>query len=1028
MKKRVQRSNPASGVARHPCPEPIIDRQRSEAGWASRSGLLVAVTLYGLGLPASIPRAWSAPSPQTDAVQPVLPPGISDFDIEFYTSLAYTWRGEDGVQVIECLGDFNARMGHHVLAAQDAVIWFKRTTWEDRPYYDMEIFLWKTAEVHQPAGTLETGPALVVTLRTFGRLLLNADAQADKSDADSELYGEGLRARGLLDAAPTAEPEAAEQPVQVAPTLEQIRLSRPRPLKKIDFSANSLIHQKIGDLSVFIVKGDVQLSQGSPATPGEYLELRADSAVLYVNADKLGSGVDDLLAGEESDKRTAPSQPADVPPAEEPTLTGGEKTPRRTAREWISAAYLEGDVVLMRGQRMIRASKIFYDFKNDQALILDVVARALEPKLGLPIYIRAEEIRQLSASEYMAKNAQITTSEFHTPHVSIGASQVHFKDRTPRNARGDVVGIQAGTYKAYHTTLNLEGVPVSYWPVSSGDFSRDRMAFRSAKFGYAGDFGVTAETRWYFFNLLGLEQPEGFDATYKLDYFTDRGPATGLDIDYERDNYFGLLRSYYLHDDGDDDISGRPNTFRINSSGAPDRGDRGRFLWRHRQYLPKDWELSFEVSYISDDQYLENFERNEFENAKEQETLVRLLKREDNRQFSLLANWRINEFDTQTEHLPDARFSIVGEPLADRGAWYHDSRLGVVRFRPDDRRFFNGKFRIDNTGETGSVGRGDLREEVEFPLRLGPVNLTPYIAVRGTTWDDSIEGVGNRHSRGGQNRAYGAYGLRSSMVFSKVDDTVESELFDLHRLRHIIKADVVAWNAHANTPPTSLTPFDSGVEDIDDFGGAVLGIRQRVQTQRGGPGHWRTVDWITWDVEAGVFEDRLTSDRTRGDFILARPEDSISSNFIRSNFQLRLSDSTVLVHDGVYDIDRGNVGTSNLSLAVEREPRLAYFVGWRYIHDTDNNLFAFGTNYKLSEKHTVSFRETFDIEAGRSLQTELAYIRRWPRWYSAIAFDIDRTFDNIGITLSFWPEGASRLALGSKRFTGLAESVGIRPR
>ena len=172
---------------------------------------------------------------------------------------------------------------------------------------------------------------------------------------------------------------------------------------------------------------------------------------------------------------------------------------------------------------------------------------------------------------------------------------------------------------------------------------------------------------------------------------------------------------------------------------------------------------------------------------------------------------------------------------------------------------------------------------------------------------------------------------------------------------------------------------------------------------------------------------RSAGDRTRGDFIMARPEDSISSNFLRLEAQYRISDSTVLVYDGVYDPSRGNVGSSNISLAVERRPRLAYFLGWRYIHDIDSNLFGFGANYKLNEKHTIGFREFYDIGDGRNLQTEIVYVRRWPRWYTAIAFNVDRTLDDIGINVSIWPEGAPRLGLGSKRYTGLSESVGIRP-
>ncbi len=990
---------------------------------------LAITTIACLAVGVFTTNAMAQPAPTTDIeeIQPLLPPGISDFDVELYGRLAYTWSDGD-TRIIEIQGDFTARMGQYKLAAKDAVIWHTDRQWQDKHYLDLEIFLWQGAEVIQPAGTVETGPVLIATLRSFGKLLLNADSVArNVTDADSALYQEGLRARGLLDATPTPRPDQAEAPIHRARTLDELRLALPKPPRKVEFSVDPetghLAHQQYDGRSVIIATGNVAIAQGSSANSGEYVELRADAAVLFLNADQVGDAIPGLLGSpEEPKKRRRADSLDDVPlappDAAEPLATDDDVSQRRAIREWISAAYLEGDVVLTRGRRMIRATKLYYDFDAEKALILDVVTRIVEPTRGLPIYVRADEVRQLSATEYEATDALISTSEFHTPHVAIGARKVYLKDRTPRNERGEIIGVEAGTYKAYHTAFTLEGIPIAYWPFSRGDFSRDRMAFRSAKFGYHSDFGVTTETRWHFFNLLGLQQPEGYDATLKIDYFTDRGPGTGIDMDYEQEDYLGLLRTYYIHDDGEDDLGG-------GRGGEPETKNRGRALWRHRQYLPRDWELSLEAAYVSDDDFLEAFERSEWENGKDQETAIYLVKRDKNWQFSFLANWKINDFLTKTEHLPDVMFSVVGEPIGDFATWYHESRAGFVRYRPDNRRWLNGQTRADNDGETGTVGRGDLREELLFPLpEIGPLKLTPYVMARGTAWDDSPDS----QDGGGTQRYFGAYGLRGNMIFSKVDDSIESQLLDLHRLRHVIKADVHAWNAHTNRAPNNLSPFDAGVEDIDDFGGAVLGLRQRFQTKRGGPGRWRSVDWITLDIEAGFFNDAQSGERTHGDFIAHRPEDSISSNFLSVDFQYRLSDTTVFVYDGVYDWNRNNVGTSNVSIAVEREPRLAYFVGWRYIHDTGSNLIGGGANYKLNEKHTLAIREYYDIERGKNYTTELIYVRRWPRWYTAVAMDIDRSLEDIGVNISIWPEGAPRMGLGSKRYTGLSDSVGLRLR
>jgi hypothetical protein len=955
-----------------------------------------------------------------DDLDPLIPPGISDFNLEVYGKYAYTWTMQDGTRVVEVLGDASTRLGQHRLTGHDAVFWFRNGTWNKRPYLDIEVFLWQDAQVVQPGGTVESGPALLVTMRTFGKLVINADAHAAQSDADGELFKEATRARRLLEVSPTLSAEEAGEAVRVAPTTERLRMMQPKVLKKVDFTAEELNHEQHEGQSIIVAVGEVRVSQGSPADSGEYVELRADGAVLYLNRDQATGKLPGLMGQDEDEKVKKKNAPSKTP-QDSPSLGNREKDERAAAKDWVEAVYLEGDVVLTRGQRMIRAPKLYYDFQSDRALILDAVTHAVEPSRGLPIYVRAMEIRQLSATEYFARDAQVTTSEFKTPHVAIGAEKVYLTDRTPRDANGQIIGIQAGTYKAYNTTMNIEGTPVLWWPFSRGDFSRDRMALRSAKVGYNGDFGASFETKWYLFNLMGLEAPEGYDATLKMDYFTDRGPATGIDMDYEREDYFGLVRSYYINDQGSDQLGPE-------RSGDPPHDDRGRFLARHRQILPKGWELSLEASYLSDTNFLEQYERNEFENGKDQETLAYLVKRQDNWQFSTLMNWRINDFQTQTEHFPDAMFSLIGEPLGEYATLYSESRLGAVRYKYDSDSSFGLPSERPNAFEdSGSVLRGDTREEITAPLpELGPVKLTPYVAGRVTGWDDNPDRE-YKGSSGGMGRAFGSYGIRGNMFMTKVDETIESSILDLHRLRHVIKPDFAVWNAHANRDPQQLTPFDSGVEDIADAGGGTVGLRQKFQTQRGGPGKWRTVDWIVLDVEGGFFTNSQYDENTHGDYIASRPEDSISSNFIATNFQYRISDSTVIVHDSVFDTNTGNMGTSNISLAVEREPRMAYFVGWRYIHDTNSNLIAFGGNYKLSEKHSVAVREMYDIEEGRNYQTELAYIRKWPRWYSAVALDVDRGIDDVGITFSVWPEGAPRIGLGSKRYTGLTDSVGIRP-
>lgn len=981
--------------------------------------LTILVVLSPAFLPRAAARQVDAPAPpatqRTDeAIEPLYPVGVSEQDIELYATYAYSWRDAEGWRINECLGDFELRLGGYSMRSRDAVVWFRRQMWRDRAFYDVEVFLWREAQIRHPAGTIETGDGLFARVRSFGKLVLNADGFTPSPDEHSELFAaaRAVRAGGI---GPAAAPDETTGPVQATRPAGFEFERPPRPRIPVSYGSEKLTSIVRDGRRLVIAIGDVYVTQGA-ATSADFLELRADAAVLYMR-----EGVLDVESPDEEQKPKERPDGEEPPPDEALPRSPAEerleekKTDRDMAREYVEAVYLEGDVVLTRGQRMIRASRLYYDFANDRALILDAVMRGVSAQRNLPVYVRADQIRQLSETEFRADDATISTSEFHTPHIALGAEEVRLIDRTPRNERGEVIGIEAGAFVAKHTTLQLDGAPVFYWPYNRGDFAAEQQTFRSAKFGYTSEFGGTIETRWRLFDVLGLAPPPGYDGTLRLDYFTQRGPGVGIDLDYQRDDSYGLLRTYYVNDSDEDDLGGNPQR-----GGPPDTEDRGRVLWRHRQFLDQGWELTLETAYLSDDQFLEQYERNEFENAKDQETVLYLLKRRRNWQFSTLFNANINDFLTQTEHYPDVRFSLLGEPVGDYLTWYHDSRGGVVRYDLDDnaRELFLPK-REQNSR---AVWRGDLREEAQFPLpALGPVKVTPFATLRGNAWDGA-PGPG-----GGYTRAYGATGLRSNMYFQRTFDDVESRLLDLHRLRHIIKPEGTLWIAGSNRDSVEQWPFDADVEGYDDFSGGVLALRQRWQTKRGAPGRWRTVDWIILDLEAGFFSNSRPTDNTHGNFVPHRPEDSISSNYLSVDFLYRLSDSTALIYDGVYDWNRGNAGVSNVSLAYERLPRLATFVGWRYIHDTDSNLVGFGSNYKLNEKHTVGFRDYFDIEEGRNLETQLILIRRWPRWYTGVSVEWDRSVDDFSISLTIWPEGAPTFAIGSKRYTQLGETVGIRP-
>jgi len=978
---------------------------------------LIAVQVCG----AAAVRRCAAQAPvrpiPAERSQAILPTGISDEDVELFGRFCYLWREPPDTEVVQYVGEFALHMGQRRISSNDAVVWIHRARYAGRVYAALEIFLWRDARLIEPGGTVTRGKVLFVTLNTFGKVRLNSSATVARSAADTKLYQQASRVREAFLASAAAKPPDLERvpPVNVLemPPARAVRIRPPR--RRVTYRAKKLESEVRDGQRVVIATGDVYVAQAGQ-TPGDFLEIRADAAVLWLRGAALAESLGRALLGPAGVPATQPAQAA-TKPAARPAEEELPPEPAEAFAGIVVAAYLEGDVVLSLGDRMMRARRLYYDFEMDRAYVLDAVVRIIEPRRNLPIYIRADRVRQLARDRYLATNAKITTSEFYAPHYHLGAQRVLLIDRTPRDAAGRVMGFEAGTFAAENVTFNVGGVPLLYWPSLRGDLRRSEVALRRFRMWYSDDFGLSARTRWELFSALGLATPEGFDGILHLDYYGRRGPAVGADLDYTLENAFGLFRGYYVHDTGEDNLG------LLRNKVEPEHPNRGRLLWRHRHYLPRDWQVTLELSYLSDPNFLEEYFEAEFDEGKEQETLIYAKKQRDNWAFTTLLQWRINDFLTQTEHLPDFAFYLSGEPLLGNAAvLFSEARAGVVRFRPDERRLFNENRFIDNTEKTDSTARLDIREELDVPVDIGPLRLVPFGVIRGTYWDGTTQ-----LARGAATRGFFSYGLRGSAYAWKVYENVQSRLLDLHRLRHVIKPDFTLWFSESNIPSRDLTPFDSGIETIDDFDGVTVGLRQLLQTQRGGPGKWRSVDWLTLDVELGLFDDATGRHTTHGEAIHSRPEESLASSFVNTNLTWRVSDTTALVYESNYDLNDGRMDVQDLSLAVQRDPRLAYFLGWRYIRRIDSNLIGFGANYKAAEVHTFALREYFDIDRGETLEFSVTYIRKLPRWYVAATFELDEAEDDIGVSLAAWPEGLPEATLGTRKYTGLVRSVGLRP-
>jgi len=986
------------------------------AGGRARCWRWLAAALLGLNMPAQ-----ERSSAQTADLQPLLPETIATHDIALRGKYLRQWREADGSWTLLYNGDFSLEFGRRRFSADNAVVWVSvRADPQGRKYSELTLYLSENVRLREISGTEITDTVLLVSnLRTFGRVETVQQEVSPENLEQSDFYQRAILDRGNIESGRAVR----EEPGRVAPGRIE---STTRPPRAIRYSIGGIEPARTPDGDpVFVLRdGVVLLQEGDAHSPA--LEIRADRAVAFSDP---GATRDWLraLEGPAADgaapPATQPGAPSAAPPDDGAAASGrGAEVPADGAlglqsalENRLQAVYLEGDVRLSLGERFVRADRLYYDFSRDRALILDAVMRAELTGREVPLDVRAAEIRQLSAREFSARDARVSTSEFHTPHYHVGVERIVLQDVTTRDEAGRPTGAVSGVYEMENVSLKVEDFPIAWWPYSQGNFSTSETPVRRVKTGYSGDFGVEFESAWYFFHLIGVQPPPGYDATFKLDYFSERGPATGVDLDYQREDYYGLLRTYYINDAGEDNLGPlRDNT--------PDNANRGRILWRHRHFLQNDWQFTYEMSYVSDPGFLEEYERSEFFEGKEQETLVHLKRVRDTEAMSLLLNWRTLDFTTQTEHLPDFVYRRIGDTFLDPVVTYTEARFGMVRYRPDERRFFDDR-RFDNTSQTDTTVRSDVRQEFELPLKAGPVNIVPFATLRGSHWD------GEALPEGTNWRGLGVYGVRGGLTLSRVYDGVDMPLLDIRRIRHVVKPEYAAWWGHANTRSELLTPFDYGIETIDSFYGAMLALRQVWQTKRGPIDSERTVDLLTFDLEAGFFGnvEEGRGDESVGYALPFRPEESRPRNYIGGDVNYRLSDTTSVLYDFNIDTNDWEYDRHNVALAIERSPRVAYVVGWRSAGDIDMNLVGGGFNYRLNLKHTIAARAYWDIDRNEVGEISLAYVRKLPRWYVALSVEFDEVFDDTTVSLSIWPEGIPEWTLGSRRFTGLGTSTGIRP-
>ena len=947
----------------------------------------------------------------------------------------------------------SVQIGDNLLTGRSAVIWLQRQGTEQVDYGQGKAYLarlYLEGEVSVQKGPksrttpiqhsiVEGAEVLVTQFVVTGQVFASVDSQAQITPeflSDYEVYARALKAGSQVPSGPVVPATA------LVPNVSQV-VADPtyQPAKKPQRPATTAIAKQMDDVQ--------ESKKEKPAEPAAS-EFPVHVSALWEPVPQIRRSV--MPDGQEvytasgrfylwqkrSEEQVVEFMADNLVIFTQPdTFEVDQQQGNEIGMGKIASVYLSGNIVMTEGGRTIRCDEIYYDFLNHRALVVNASMRVFDESRGVPIYLRAKKLGRVSEDIFEAESVQLTCSEFYFPQLSLDASKMvllkgealeqHYRLTEQKDVAAQYEGRLIGV------TAKAGDVSFFGWPKMTTNFARPDVPIKRVRVGNDSEFGTSLETRWYLARLLGLRDPKWMDSELSLDYFSKRGFGAGVAAEYETDESRGNLFSYIMNDHGEDDLG------RYRKNVDPDQDIRGRFSFRHRQYLPDDWQLTTEVSYLSDENFLEWMYRDEFYNDKAQETLIYLKRLRDNWAFSILGKVRINDFETMTEELPSIEYHLKGQSFWDhRFTFYSDNQIARMRERVDD----------DNPALQGSnfYSFAFTRNEVDLPLTWETIKLVPYVAGSFGFEDNyGYQSDINGNTISGEDDVFlGEAGLRASTMFWKEDPSVRSELWDLNGMRHLVTPYVEA---------VMYEPSDDAIEMRD---AVHVGLSQRWQTHRGSEENQRTLDWMRLDLESTWVSDDADSSigayRTYGPgtfvyndpsipFLLRRedPYFSMARDTVNGEYMWRVSDTFSLLSDFNYDIDSGNIQQLDVGVSRYVYPDISYYVGTRYLRpvllpvDKNNdgtseylekgsNSFVAAMTYRLSPRYVATFSQEYNFDFAKAIRSDLTIVRQYHRLFYALSFSFDESLDRNAILFSIWPQGVKELAVGSRQHVGLTGS------
>lgn len=493
------------------------------------------------------------------------------------------------------------------------------------------------------------------------------------------------------------------------------------------------------------------------------------------------------------------------------------------------------------------------------------------------IYLVGERCERAFDGTLSVYKTRFTTCEYLTDNHDHYALSAYKATLTPREAGRSAFNYTGGlgdhSIVMLAPFLELYEFPVFFFPIlyKPSDF---------ASFGGKLEIGNTSDWGMYFRTAkhFTLMKEPYWNINLMFDFYGQRGPAFGISSDFltpesSTEFYFWNIFDRNPFQYWNREVNPGDSEYRYNNS----RLDIPRYRYEIRlnnlTHLTRRLDFRAQLDKISDYQLLRDFDNWRFSSEYHPPSYVSLEYQHERFTASLMASFRLNDFTTTVNRLPEIRVDLPRQQLI--GNLYYQGETSLAPMWMQWRHFQRDipgdeNWRLRNYNAL----RFDMLHFLYYPINFFNINIIPRAGIRLTGYskssrrgldDDDLANlfladvtdgipsrslkVKNYDSKGGAKfRVIGEFGVEANTKIYGSWQNVKSPLLQMDGLRHVI---VPYINYTMLPPPTidtdNLYYFDE-IDRIREQHYVRFGMVNRLQTRHGSSIYeWMSLETY-WDL------------------------------------------------------------------------------------------------------------------------------------------------------------------------------------